>query len=182
MISYRKTISTDDPQDRKKINLLLSVIFLGVSLIFIAVGIIIFSVNKYNQNRCTEEATAKVTDLLETTDNSVHNGRRRHNTTYSPVFEYVYKNVKYVTKSTASSNPPEYEIGETVKLMIDPDNPGKIFDPGSKVVSLLGFIFGGIGVFMLIIYIILIIAINRSQKKSARDESEISCYDENQYQ
>jgi len=180
MISYRKTISADNPQDRKKISLLLSVIFLGISLIFIAVGIVIFSVNKYNQNKCTEEVTAKVIDLLATADSSVHNGRRSHDITYSPVFEYTYKDVKYVTKSKTSSNPPEYEIGETVKLMIDPDRPRKIFDPGSKVVSLLGFIFGGIGVLMLIIYIILIIAINRSQKKFTHEDSEISFYNENQ--
>lgn len=178
---YRKSIPLNTPGGRKTAKLLLTIILLGISAVFIAVGAIIFKVNKSKQDKCTEKVTATVVDLLEQTNTSSHKGRRRTSISYRPVFEYIYNDVTYVTESNISSNPPEYEIGETVDLMIDPDKPRRIYDPGSNLLRLMGFIFGGVGILMMIIYIIIMIIMGKLKDKENPENTEIDYYEENQY-
>lgn len=182
MYTYRKSIPLNTPGGRKTARLILTITLLTISVVFIAVGTIIFKVNKSQQDKCTEKVTAKVIDLLEQTSSHSHKGRRRISISYRPVFEYIYNDKKYVTESNVSSNPPEYEIGDTVNLMIDPDEPRKIYDPDSKLLRLMGFIFGGVGILMLIIYIIIMIVMSRfNNNKENPENTEIDYYDENQY-
>ncbi len=168
---YRRNIPVNTPQGRKAVKIILTLVMLTLSVIFIFTGVIIKIASNKVYSNCTEEISAEVIDLREHTSTSHHKGRSRTSITYRPVFEYTYNGKNYVRESNISSDPPEYEIGETVKLKIDPDDPNKFYDPSSKVISVIGFVFAGVGVLMLIIYIVVMIAL--SKKKVTDDQAEI---------
>jgi len=71
---------------------------------------------------------------------------------YTPTFQYEFKGKTYTYKSTTSSSSPDYEIDETVDVLIDPDKPLEIlvdtfwekwFLP--LLLGFMGFMFSGMG-------------------------------------
>lgn len=181
MQEYTKNIPLNGNSSNKSLKIILTLIFTIVSIIMIAVGIITLRVKKVSQNKCTEKVSAKVVDLTTRSSSSRRNGRHHYNTTYAPVFEYYYDNQKYVIQSSISSDPPEYTIGQTVELKINPNNPKKFYDPNSKTLSMIGYIFIGVGILMMAVFIVVMIIINRLVKNKSYNETEVTDYNENQY-
>jgi hypothetical protein len=81
--------------------------------------------------------------------------------TYRPVVSFPIDSTRRVRfKSMAHSNPPEYEVGESVRVLYDPDRPGEarirsftsLWLPPT-VLGGLGLIFTALGVGLLLGYI-----------------------------
>ena len=61
---------------------------------------------------------------------------RSNSTTYSPVFGYNYNGQNYVVTSDLSTSFVP-KIGQHVKILIDPRNPTKWFQPKNDISTLL---------------------------------------------
>ena len=83
----------------------------------------------------------KVTGLRENCDDE--------GCTYSPVVLFSTQNGRAITfKSKVSSNPPSYDVGETVTVVYAIDNPEEAVIKGRGRVLQIGFmIIGGITIF-----------------------------------
>ncbi|MCR4691235.1 MAG: hypothetical protein K5739_07820 [Lachnospiraceae bacterium] len=74
--------------------------------------------NKWNKKRkhCTREMTVKVTDILE-------RKTARGGMTYKPIFQPVDEGDAGEIDSAYYSNLVSFEVGQTVTLLVNPDNP-----------------------------------------------------------
>ncbi len=45
---------------------------------------------------------------------------------YSPLFEFSFNGVKRTYQSHVSSSSPEFEIGESVEILVDPNDPQSV--------------------------------------------------------
>jgi len=127
--------------------------------IFIVVGI--FLVKSYNHKKeiCTVKAEATVIEnrKIKTTRRSGKNHRKKTSTGYAPVYSYKYEGTEYTLKSSTSTNPPLFDVGETVEIYINPDNPKEIFVPRDKTEYIVGMIFSiGGTVIGIIVFIVLL--------------------------
>ncbi len=73
--------------------------------------------NSFNLGKNGETTTGIVTKLEEGTDSD------GNCCTYSPVIEFQANGQTYTFESDNASYPPEYEIGEEVKILYNPENP-----------------------------------------------------------
>lgn len=123
-------------------------LFTLVGLIALVVGIVMLAERSSDKKRCTEPVSAVVVDFEKRYS-------RRHRTTYAPVFEYEYGEIKYTYVSSVSSKKPDYSRGDKTTLMIDPNVPTVVYmqnnttERFSTVCLISGIIFatfGGIGI------------------------------------
>ena len=117
---------------------------------------------KLKDKKCTETVIAEVVENLTEHDRHSHSGS---SVLYRPVFAFTYKGENYRIESNTSANPPAFDIGEEVKLKIDPDDPSNIYAPADKTYALIGIIFLFISGIFLIVGILLVISYMRSVKK-----------------
>src|SRR5690349_10572265 len=114
-------------------------IFLGVGVIMLGViTFLIISNNKFSQRAV--HTKGKVIDFKNYESRNDNGGST---TMYAPVFEYEFNGKTYQHTSSTSSSSPAYDIGETVDVLVDPQNPHDIlidtFWEKWFVVVLLGF-------------------------------------------
>lgn len=132
--------------DDKRTQLIGLSLFALVGLIAAAVGIYLLAGRISDKKRCTEPVPAVVVDL----EKRVSRGSKK-SITYAPVFEYEYHGTTYHYTSPISSKPADYERGERVTLMIDPNDPNVAYvkDKTAMVFLLIclgfGVIFVGFG-------------------------------------
>lgn len=136
--------------DDKRTQVLGFSLFALAGLIAAAVGIYLLAGRISDKKRCTEPVPAVVVDL----EKVVSRGSKK-SITYAPVFEYEYHGMTYYYTSPISSKPPDYERGERVTLMIDPNYPNVAYVDDKTamtfIIICLGFGvlfvgFGGIGI------------------------------------
>lgn len=77
---------------------------------------------------------------------------------YAPVYSYEYNGKPYSIKSNNSSKPPRYDVGEKVEIMINPDNPSQIYEPGvvNMIFPIILTAGGAVGIIVIITAIIII--------------------------
>lgn len=132
--------------DDKRTQLIGLSLFALVGLIAAAVGIYLLTGRISDKKRCTEPVPAVVVDL----EKRVSRGSKK-SITYAPVFEYEYHGTTYYYRSPISSKPADYERGERVTLMIDPNDPNVAYVKDNKAMVFLllclgfGVIFVGFG-------------------------------------
>ena len=133
-------------------------IFLLFAVIFGSVGILVGSSQKKKRACCTQTVDAVVTENVRASS-GVRTSNHRHHRTYAPVFEYEFEGRQFRVKSMYSSYPPRFSEGEHTKLMIDPDDPEKIYMSGGAA-SIITIVFTALGVlFLLIALLILVLTI-----------------------
>ncbi|MEE0059838.1 MAG: hypothetical protein UE295_03305 [Acutalibacteraceae bacterium] len=71
---------------------------------------------------------------------------------YAPIYGYSYKGRKYITESTVYSQSDYPSEGTSRKILINPNNPKEIYEPGrsdtnSLFVKLFGLVFSGMSLF-----------------------------------
>jgi len=85
-------------------------------LLSIALILMYFALKEYSKSanliRGGVRSTAKVIELIEVSGDDGN--------TYKPVFEYKRGNSTQIFKSSVSSNPPSYSVGEKVKVVYNP--------------------------------------------------------------
>lgn len=135
--------------DNKRGQLIGFGLFALFGLIVLVVGIGLLAQRLSDKKRCTEQVPAVVVDL----ERRVSRGSKK-SVTYAPVFEYEYRGNTYQYVSPISSKRPDYERGERVTLMIDPNDPNAAYVSDKTammfIIICLGFGvifvgFGGIG-------------------------------------
>ncbi|MBR1764277.1 MAG: DUF3592 domain-containing protein [Ruminococcus sp.] len=147
-----------DPKGQK-IGLVVGLI---VGLVFIVIGCVMFYSIGQSEKKCTERVDGIVAELK--TRKTKKTRKKTSTTTYAPVYEYTYNGTKYRVESTTSSNPPAFQQGQQVEIMIDPDEPTHIYVPGDKTARTLCIVFTAIGgVFSALSALILVLTIRRER-------------------
>lgn len=112
------------------------IILIGV--LFTGIGIFIFVRENELTRKCTKETVAKVIDVVEEIDTD-SDGFNSY--TYFPVIEYYVNGNKITNRSASGSNPPKYDVNDTVIILYNPDNIKEYIIKGDKSSNLLSIIF-----------------------------------------
>lgn len=91
----------------------------AVGIFFLIFGLSIVWSNKKRAERCTEEVSGVVLQMLERDGNNGH--------LYTPVFEYSFGGKIFRQESDHASYPPKFSEGEEVTVMVNPGDPDDYF-------------------------------------------------------
>jgi tetrahydromethanopterin S-methyltransferase subunit G len=125
-----------------------------VGLIFMSIGMVLLVVAGYfvYDHQQFEKTAVTVTGTVVDFHSYVSNNDNSSTTMYSPIFEYEYEGKKYTHVSTSGSNVKEYDVGEQLDILVNPENPADVlvnsFMEKWFVPALLGFLgtmFTGLG-------------------------------------
>lgn len=118
---------------------------LGIFAIIISAALIGFGVFNLKQNKekslnCTESVIAevienKVSQREERSKTHKMTDQKQVYTTitsYTPVFEYSFKEKTFKSAGRATDHAPLYQVGEKVELMVDPSSPITFYIPSAK--------------------------------------------------
>lgn len=145
-----------DSFTKQEIPVFVPIILICFGLIFIILGVLIEKIPEIAYKNCTEEVSAVVTDNVKKDD------------TYAPEFTFEYQGKEYSVISNASTNPPMFNEGDEVTLLIDPDNPNRIHPPIDNMFSIMKIVFSVIGAVPVIMAVALFVysVIRTSEKGS----------------
>ena len=125
-------------------------IFMLFGVAFLAVAAILFAYDSHLRKVCTAETTATVIENVAVKSGS--SSKNKSGTlTFAPVFEYGFGGIHYKNQSSVSSNPPKYEIGDTVKILVNPDFPETYRTDGEIVLRIIAAIFSFLGIIFTIV-------------------------------
>lgn len=149
----------------KKQNLVSGIILILFGVAFIGVFIWYSNGHEAKLENCTEQVTAKVIEIIEDTEEELTNDYEYENTNmryktvevYTPVFEYEYDGKNYRTRGRKSKYSAAFNVGDEVKLKINPSDPydfymmnGTSYKSISKIIMMLSGFFLIFGIYMLI--------------------------------
>lgn len=120
-------------------------VLFGAALLFGAVALGLLGLDAHLRSVCTEPVTATVVDnVVRTSGGSGGTKSLKGGTTaVAPVFEYEAGGVGRRVESSTASWPPRYEVGEQVRLYLDPDDPETFRADGDNVLRVIAAVFGG---------------------------------------
>ncbi len=130
-----------------KVGRLVGLIFMSIGMVLLAIaGYLIYAHQQFEKNAVTVKGTVvEFQSYISNNDNS-------STTMYTPVFEYEYKGKKYTYVSTSGSNVKEYEVGERIDILVDPENPDDVLVNSfmekwfvSVLLGFMGTLFTGLG-------------------------------------
>lgn len=133
------------------------VIVLIIGVVFIAVSIFAISSYQHLQKVCTGKVYGTVIDLVERRSTSTSNGHRRTSYSYAPVVQFMVNGREYTVESNTSTNPPSHQVGDTIEVHYNPDNPEETYFEKDAVALILGVVFGVIGFALIIIPAIVLV-------------------------
>ena len=123
-------------------------IFMGIGGVLIAIAAWLFYSNYTFQQRAVP---VKVTVLSYETHQS-RNDDGGSTTMYRPTFQYEFRGKTYTYESNGSSSSPEFNEGESVDALLDPEDPTEILIQSFMeqwfaivLLSGMGIVFGGLG-------------------------------------
>ncbi len=126
-----------------------------VGLIFMSVGILMLATCFYLFYNSTQFAKRAIPVMGRVVDYDSYystNDDGGGSTMYTPIYEYTYYGNKKTFQSSVSSSSRDFDIGEEVEILVDPDDPDEIivntfWDRYFAVVILgfLGSLFTGLG-------------------------------------
>ena len=142
---------------------------IAFGLIFAIIGGVIVSKKIISKNRCTDEVKGVVIENVLSSSNE-------DGSSYAPVFEYEYNGVKHRYKSNVYTSPPSYDVGESVTIMVDPDDPEDIYVIGYYSTWVFGIVFLAVGLGVSVAGLIVLV-INISKRRAPVSlEDEIAQY------
>lgn len=136
------------------INIILSNISYVIPFIMILVGFFLLfekKIDQYDNKKNSVEIISQIVDLDETTSSS-----KPVKKVYSPIYKYKYGNKEYTYNPYSYSNVCVPQIGSSVIIYINPENPSEPYIEMDKKVKLFN-LFMGILLIIVAIYLILII-------------------------
>lgn len=125
-----------------------------VGRIFMTVGLLMIGVAAYfvYSNRQFEQRARPVQGTVVDFQSYVSTNDNSSTTMYKPVFEYVFNGKTYTYVSTTSSSSPEFEVGEKVNILVNPQNPEDVLVDSflekwliSLILGIMGTFFTGMG-------------------------------------
>ena len=111
-------------------------IFVGIGVLILVIGVIVTHFMQQSYDACSETTTAVVIDNI------------RHDDTYAPVFAYTVDGKDYEEKSSYSTYPAKYDIGDKVELHYEPSKPSNFYV--DKSINLVRGILFGLGGFFVV--------------------------------
>lgn len=123
--------------------------------VFIAFGMFISFMIELEKENCTEIVDARVVDV-EVSYSKSRKGTK--STVYTPVYEFEFNGEKHTVASRTSSGFNSVDIGDNVKLNVNPDNVQEVFCSEQNksikliaiILKLIGFGFGALYLFFAI--------------------------------
>jgi len=101
---------------------LVGLIFMSIGMVMLVVVFyLLYTHQQFEKNALTVKGT-----VVEFQSYESRNKNSSSTTMYTPVFEYEFKGKKYTYVSTSSSNIHEYEVGERLDILVDPENPSEV--------------------------------------------------------
>ena len=139
--------------------LIVGAIFGGVGLIFLMTAIIIYTTKNSSDRKCSGRAYGEVVRILIQSGVHYQAGDGHHQTCYSPEVKFLDRNgYEVVSHPTVFTYPCNYQVGQTVTVMYDENDPQHIKiagDTTAKTLYIIFFIVSGIllalGITMIII-------------------------------
>ena len=106
-----------------------------IMALFVLVGLLVLIGMIITKLKCREEVEAVVDELIPNHDGDT-------GPSYYPVFAYRYEGVDYRKKSNLASSFRKFNVGDPVKLFVDPDKPERFYCPketATKLITILLF-------------------------------------------
>ncbi len=129
-------------------------------IIGLFLSVMAFFVYSSDENfvKIAKHAPGTVVNLVETINNNNNNSSTSTPTiSYFPVVSFKVNEHDYTFTSNSGSNPPQYQQGQSVDVMYDPQNPlnadinsGSTQWFGVIIFAVLGVSFAGFGVFFIV--------------------------------
>jgi len=126
-----------------------------VGLIFMSVGGILLSVVVYfviSNYQFEQRAVPVMGKIIDYESYLSKNDNGGSTTMYTPIFQYTFNGKEYTYKSSTSSSSRGYEIGESVEVLVDPDEPLSVLIHSfwdewflSILLGIMGTMFAGMG-------------------------------------
>lgn len=160
-VQPEKTVS-----DRKKIPVFVYIFLVLTSVISVLIASILLYIPKNIGKDCTEEVSAVVCRNVEKPGDS------SSDRTFAPEFRYEYNDWEYKVVSDIYANPPQFNVGQIVKIHVNPDKPDKIYGPDSEyfihILRIVVLVCMAVGLIPLIIAVLLFI-LTRDKKKKVKN-------------
>ena len=157
-VSVRASINgrpANNSADASFVFKLLGGIFMGIGIILALVCILVTNTMKDKYDRCTETTTGIVIKNVINDDGA-----------YAPIFRYEVDGQEYEDKSSFSTKPAKYDVGEEVEVHYNPDKPKEYYvDKALIIVQVILYAIGGF--FFVFGLIFLIVGINIKRKRQS---------------
>ena len=132
--------------------LIVGLIFSGIGLIFLMVACIIFSSKKSSDKRYTGKAYGEVLRLLTDAVRNPSFSDFRTRTSYSPEVKFFTSTgIEVISHPIIFTYPCKYQVGQTVTVLYDENNPQKIKIAGDPTAKILYTIFFAVSALLLLI-------------------------------
>ena len=143
--------------DIQKKKILLFGIFVILGVIFLIMGINMEVKNNELKEVCTGEVQGIVSDFhvsgyYGTDEDGIVDERL-----YYPIFEYEIDNKKYSKQSPTGKREERFELGESIVIMYNPDNPDEYYVPADVYAAKTGGLNIGFGIFMIAFIAVLVV-------------------------
>ena len=131
--------------------MLTKILILVTGIIFVVVGVYVYTNGEKLKKNCKEEATAVVVEIQSRIDSSSDNDTWE----YYPILEYKVGDKTYQVEGPASHNENKYKVGQEVSILYNANNKKEYLIQGEKshhkLLSIV-FVAAGIITFILGIY------------------------------
>lgn len=136
-------------------------IFTLIGIVFLSVGIgLRVNENKKKEN-CTQPVVATVKNMVK--DRSYKDIDDIITYYWYPVYEYKVGDAIYTRISNIGNVKKQYEIGQKVNILVNPNNPDEIYNDNEKQ-ELIGKIFLVVGIALLLIGLLVAYVINVAKR------------------
>lgn len=107
--------------------------FAFMGFIFLCIGIGLHFANKRKYSACTQPVLATIIDIRkENIENSSFTEYEPKIASWFSVYEYAVNGITFKNKAFVGTAKPEAAVGETVSILVNPENPEEFFCPSEK--------------------------------------------------
>lgn len=121
-----------------------------VGLVFVGVGIFMYSNNQRLAKVCTVETEAVVVDMKE----ELQSDSDVTGYIYYPIVEYRAGDEKIETTMSMGSSTPAYRIGERIDILYNPDKVTEFIVKDDKSSNILSYILIGAGILVTVLGVV----------------------------
>ena len=110
-----------------------------VGIVFVGVGIFLYTHGAHLKKVCTSSNQATVVDFEQDIDNE------SNSITYYPIVEYEVNGKKYNSRYSTGDTTHKYSVGQKITILYNPDNPNEYYIEGDNSDNIGAYICIGVG-------------------------------------